>query len=174
MTDEPTRDDTGRDEGPASVPDPDGSAEKTLVEWRVHLLPENPKKSAAVILILAVALVLVQLAFHSAWLTTLGALILVGSLSDWLFPITYRLTSGAASYKNVVFRKRIAWDNVRSVYLSDFGVKLSPFASRSRLEPFRALILRFGDDGAGAAGSRGTVMRIVNEHARCKRDAESQ
>jgi len=174
MADEATQDDTSRDESLEPTPDPDDSAEETLAEWRVHLLPENPKKSAAVILMLAVALVLIHLAFRSPWLTMLGALILAGSLSDWLFPIAYRLTTRSASYKNVVFRKRIAWDNVRRVYVSDFGVKLSPFASRSRLEPFRALIVRFGGDGADAPGSRTTVMRIVNTHARCKRDAENQ
>ncbi len=174
MTKEATQDDASRDESPASAPDRDDSAERIVAEWRVHLLPENPGKSAAVILMLAVALVLIHLAFRSPWLTILAALILVGSLSDWLFPITYRLTTRSASYKNVVFRKRIAWDNVRRVYVSDFGVKLSPFASRSRLEPFRALILRFGRGDADAAGDRGAVMRIVNTHARCKRDAENQ
>jgi len=178
MTDETKRDDTARDETAASPADGDGSAEEVLAEWRVHLLLKNPNRSAAAILMLAIALVLIYLAFRSPWLTILGGIILVGSLSDWFFPIRYRLTTDAASYKNLVFRKRIAWDDVRSVYLSDFGMKLSPFAGRSRLEPFRALIIRFGGagsgDGAEAPGSRSMVIRTVNERAYCKRGAENQ
>jgi hypothetical protein len=173
MTDEPARDDAGHNEGSTLDAERGDSAERTLAEWRVHLFPQHPAKSAAVLVVLAVALVLIQLLLESPWLTILGGLILAGSLSDWLFPITYRLTTQSASYKNAVFRKRIAWDDVRRVSVADFGVKLSPFASRSRLEPFRALILRFGG-GSDGAGDRGSVMRIVKTYARCKRNVENQ
>jgi len=80
------------------------------------------------------------------------------TLCDWLLPVKYRLTTRGASYNNVVFRKRIAWEEVRSVYVAESGLKLSPFSRRTRLDAFRGLVLRF-------AGNREAVIRIVKERA---------
>ena len=139
--------------------------ERLLAEWRLHLFGMNPARSIAAAVVCAGALVLIQLAFENPWLTILGGLILIGSLADWLFPITYRLTTRGAGYTNFVFRKRIAWEDVRSTYVADFGVKLSPFSRRTRLDAFRGVVLRFSGDQEGVPGNRDEVTRIVKERA---------
>jgi hypothetical protein len=40
----------------------------------------------------------------------------------------------------------IKWTSVKRCYLDDFGVKLSPLDRKSRLEAFRGVYLRFGDN----------------------------
>jgi len=123
------------------------------------MLTQRRDKSAVLIIICLLFLVLVHFVFVQRYLlTVLGAVILFGSLSDWFLPVRYRLTTHAASYKNGVFKKRIAWEEVRSCWMSDFGLKLSPFSHRTRLDAFRGLILRFADN-------RDEVHRIVKERA---------
>jgi len=136
-----------------------GAPEEVLAEWRVHLLREQPGKSAVLGVMCAAVVVLIYFVFGQRVVFTLLAVaILFGSLCDWLLPVKYRLTTRGASYNNVVFRKRIAWEEVRSVYVAESGLKLSPFSRRTRLDAFRGLVLRF-------AGNREAVIRIVKERA---------
>jgi hypothetical protein len=166
MTENQTADEATSDAPAADGARPDAAEdERVLAEWRLHLFSMNPGKSVAAAVVCAAALVLVHFAFASPWLTVLGGLILVGSLADWLFPITYRLTTRGAGYTNFVFRKRIAWDDVRSTYLADFGVKLSPFSRRTRLDAFRGVVVRFSGGREGVPGNREDVIRIVKERA---------
>jgi hypothetical protein len=161
----PENDDKSTD-APAEPEAQAGDEEQLLAEWRVHLMLGNARKSAAVVAACVLALVLAYVAF-GIWLTILGALMLFGSLSDWFLPVTYRLTTRGASYTNFVFRRRIAWDDVRSTYASDFGVKLSPFSRPTRLDRFRGIILRFAA-GEGPGG-RDEVIRIVKARAARRR-----
>lgn len=40
----------------------------------------------------------------------------------------------------------IKWENVKRCYVDDLGVKLSPLDRASRIEAFRGVYLRFGDN----------------------------
>jgi len=152
----------------APVPaETEAGEEQLLVEWSVHLMRGNARRTAGAIAACVVALVLVYFAFRSPWLTILGGLIFFGSLSDWFLPVTYRLTTRGASYSNFVFRRRIAWDDVRSTYRADFGVKLSPFSQPTRLDRFRGVIVRFA--AGDGPGGRDEVIRIVKERAARRR-----
>jgi hypothetical protein len=136
-----------------------GSPDELLLEWRVHLLVEQPGKSVALCVLCGFVLVLIHFLFgQRVGFTILAAAILLGSLSDWFLPLKYRLTTRGASYSNLVFGKRMAWEEVRSCYVSSFGLKLSPFSRRTRLDAFRGFVLRF-------AGNRDEVIRIVKERA---------
>jgi len=138
---------------------PTDDPEQLLAEWRVHLLTERPGKSAALCVICVLFVVLIHFVFNQQVVfTILAAAILFGSLTDWFLPIKYRLTTHGASYNNVLFRKRMAWEEVRGCYVSSFGLKLSPFSRRTRLDAFRGFVLRF-------AGNRDEVVRIVKERA---------
>ena len=144
--------------------------EEVLAEWRVHLLREKPGKSAVLGVMCAFVVVLIHLVFGQRVVFTLLAVaILFGSLCDWLLPVKYRLTTRGASYNNIVFRKRIAWEEVRSVYVSGLGLKLSPFSRRTRLDAFRGLVLRFAGNRDEVAGNREDVIRIVKERATKRR-----
>jgi len=148
---------------------PAAEEEQLLAEWRVHLFMRDVRKSVVATAACVLALALVSLAFGSAWFTVLGALILFGSLADLFLPITYRLTTRGAFYNNVVFRKRMAWGDVRGTYVSDFGVKLSPFSRPTRREAFRGIVLRFSSLDERVPGNREQVIRIVKERATKRR-----
>jgi hypothetical protein len=136
-----------------------GGPDELLTEWRVHLLVEQPGKSVALCAFCVLAVVLIHFLFRQrVGFTVLAAAILLGSLSDWFLPVKYRLTTAGASYTNLVFRKRMAWEEVRSCYVSSSALKLSPFSRRTRLDAFRGVVLRF-------AGNRDEVIRIVQERA---------
>jgi len=141
----------------------DNLSEEVLAEWRVHSPVEKPVKSLFLIGICAVAVVLLHFVFgQRIGFTVLAAVILLGSFLDWLLPIKYRLTTRGAYYNNAFLRKRIAWEEVRSCYVSGFGLKLSPFSRRTRLDAFRGFVLRF-------AGNRDEVIRIVKQRATNRR-----
>ncbi len=125
--------------------------DKVIAEWSVHRIRQDPRKMSAVILLLILAntlLLLIHRALYSAfpYLVLLGNLILIGSLSDYLFPVRFRLTSEGADYRNLILKKRISWAQVRNCYVSDQGIKLSPLKRSSRLESFRGFVLLFNNN----------------------------
>jgi len=146
-----------------ALDDADNVPEEVLAEWRVHLLRAHPGKSILLVTVCILAVALLHFVFgQRIGFTVLAAVILLGSFLDWLLPIKYRLTTRGAYYNNAFLRKRIAWEEVRSCYVSGFGLKLSPFSRRTRLDAFRGFVLRF-------AGNRDEVIRIVKQRATNRR-----
>ncbi len=120
--------------------------ERVIAEWRVYLLRAHPKKTAQLIFLLFLANAILYLIYHSILLSVIGAVILLGAVCDYLLPIKYKLTTKAAYYNNVFTKKKILWKDVRSCYLSDIGIKLSPFSRKTWLENFRGFVLRFNEN----------------------------
>jgi len=153
----------GQPVGTAQTDDADKLPEEVLAEWRVHLLRKHPGRSILLVTVCILAVAFLHLVFgQRLGFTVLAALILLGSFLDWLLPIKYRLTTRGASYNNIFLKKRIAWEEIRSCYVSGFGLKLSPFSRRTRLDAFRGFVLRF-------AGNRDEVIRIVKQRATNRR-----
>ena len=133
-------------------------ADETALCWSVHLLRRQPRRLPKVGIAVAGALVLGLCFFHSLWLALLPVLALVLSLSDYLFPIRYTLTSQSAKSQNGVTVLEIRWTDVRRAYLTDEGVKLSPLrAKNSRFEALRGVYLRFDD------GNREAVIAAIRQ-----------
>ena len=126
--------------------------ERTL-RWTVHLALEHPLKLLCSLGAVAFACA----AAHWA-IGPLGALAvavaLIGSLADFLFPVTYEITPDRAACRMLFKRAEIEWRNVRRCYLDQGGVKLSPLDRLSRLEAFRGVYLRFN-------GNREQVVEAV-------------
>ncbi|MBN1917586.1 MAG: hypothetical protein JW889_06725 [Verrucomicrobia bacterium] len=156
---------TGKSEAPSA----DDAEERVLAEWRIHLFMRDVRKSIIATVGCTAVLVLLSFSLRSALLTILGAFILFGSLSDLYLPITFRLTTRGAFYDNVIFRKRMVWDDVRAAYISGIGVKLSPFSAPTRREAFRGILLRFSGLDAAVPGNRDQVVQIVKERATKRR-----
>jgi len=124
-----------------------------ILRWTVHLAPERPVKLLCALGVVAFA------CFAAHWaIGVLGSLAvavaLVGSLADFLFPVTYEITSDRATCRMLLKRAEVQWRNVRRCYLDQTGVKLSPLDRRSRLEVFRGVYLRFN-------GNREQVIETV-------------
>jgi hypothetical protein len=138
-----------------SVRNISSSTELTDAElrWSVHLATESRVK-----LICAVAAVLLACVGAFAVVGPVGpiavALALTGALAEFLFPVTFEIGPKSAVCKTLFKRSEIAWDHVKTCYVNDWGVKLSPLEPGNRLEPFRGVFLRFG-------GNRDQVIEAV-------------
>jgi len=134
----------------AAAAEPNGfvagaDAEATALTWRVHRLREEPRFVPVIAGAYAAALTLWWLAcpYPLALLLHLGALTL--ALSEYLFPVTYRLTTCGAHADCGMSRLFIAWSDVKRATHGRDGVYLSPLARSSRLDGFRGVRLRYAD-----------------------------
>lgn len=93
-------------------------------------------------------------ATRSPLMTLVFGVVLFSAIADFLLPMTFTLTRRAAMMRGWFKAQRIEWQDVRAVHEDDSGVKLSPFAHRSRLEPYRGVYLWFN-------GNREQVMAWV-------------
>jgi hypothetical protein len=124
---------------------------EVIAEWSVHRSRQEPRKLSILIILLIVANVLLFFIFRKIYMTypffvILGNIILIGSISDFLFPIRFRLTIKGAESKNFLLKKQIAWEDVKNCYVAVEGIKLSPLTRLSRLENFRGLMLLFNNN----------------------------
>ncbi len=134
----------------AAVPPSDAASakEETVKEWRVHRLRENPQYAPLVALAYAVAFALWRLLFPHPLALFLPVFALTGALAEFLFPVTFRLTTKGAHKKCWTTQLFIAWADVKRAGQGKDGVFLSPLSRPSRLDDFRGVRLRFGGENA--------------------------
>ncbi len=147
-----------------SLPEAEASApakETTLLTWRIHRLRQNPRLLSLVVLAYGVGLFFwLHLFPHPlTLLLPLGAL--TSSMAEYLFPITYRLTTRGAYANCFLSRLYLAWPDVKRARYGDDGVFLSPLRRPSRLDDFRGVRLSFKDS------DQETILETVR---RCRRD----
>ncbi len=144
---------------PTSVNPAQAETERTegaVLSWTVHLIRRQPQRLPQIMAVLIGILVVGLCVFHSFWLALLPALMVLFSLSEFVFPIRYTLTQKSASVQHGLTALEIRWTDVRRAYLVDEGIKLSPLRSRnSRFEPLRGVFLRFDET------NREQVIEIV-------------
>lgn len=138
--------------------------ETTLLAWRRHRLRENPRLLPLVTLAYGVGLLFwLHLFPHPLTLILpLGAL--TSSMAEYLFPVSYRLTSKGAYASCFLSPLFLAWPEVKRARYGDDGVFLSPLLCPSRLDNFRGVRLCFAD------GNDEIVLETVR---RCRRDSGS-
>ena len=125
--------------------------EKVIVEWSVHRMRQDPRKLTIFIVLLVPANAFLfwmyhELYFAFPYFVFLGNLILVGSFCDYIFQVRFRVTVKGAHCRNLISKKHISWDQVKSCYISEDGIKLSPLERRSWLGNFRGFVLLFNDN----------------------------
>ncbi len=137
-------------------------ARDDTLSWSIHLLRRQTHRAPRIAAALMGAFVLSLCLFHSVWLALLPAAAVLLSLSEFVFPVWYVLTSQSATAKHGLTSLEIRWADVRHAYLTDEGVKLSPLrAKNSRFEPLRGVYLRFD------ANNREAVIAAVR---RCREE----
>ena len=132
--------------------------ETTVLAWRIHRLREEPGRIPLLAGAYAAVAVVGWLLFAHP-LPVLALLVgLTGALSEFLFPISYRLTSKGAHSGCGLSQLFIAWPDVKRATHGRDGIHLSPFTKSSRLDAFRGVRLRYGaENGADALE---TVRRL--------------
>jgi hypothetical protein len=117
-----------------------------VLEWVCHPAKKNLFRTIAVSLFIIVLVVIVYYMTFSIWFTILAFVILTGSLLPFYFPTRFKLTEKEIIIKSTMQTQKRKWSQYRSYYPDKNGVLLSPFLRPSRLENFRGLYLRFGDN----------------------------
>ncbi|MCX6826047.1 MAG: hypothetical protein NTV06_02080 [candidate division Zixibacteria bacterium] len=121
-------------------------SDNAVLEWICHPAKKNMKVTAAVSVFVVLLVVIVYYISYSVWLTVLGFMILYGSLSAFYFPTRYKLTGNEVIIKTAFQTLHKQWAQYRSFYPDKNGVLLSPFLRPSRLENFRGVYIRFGNN----------------------------
>lgn len=129
------------------VADSDHLVERTLVEWRVHLLAARPSAFAGVTAVCLLAGVFGAMAIHHWIGAVLGPLLVLSSVAEFVFPITYRLTTHGAYCSYGIARLWMPWRHVRRIVAEPDGFSLSPFARPCRMDAFRGIRFRFQAGG---------------------------
>ena len=130
----------------ASTTDHSADAETVVLAWRVHRLRDERWRALPLVLTAyGVALLLWRLVFPTPLALFLPLVALTGALSEYLFPISYRLTDRGVYADCGASRLFLEWADVRRATVGSDGVYVSPLARASRLDSFRGIKLRFHD-----------------------------
>jgi len=135
-----------------------GAGAQVVLEWRSWLAADTPGKAVGAALTILVGSVLITLATASAFLGLAALALLTLTTREFFLPMRYRITDAGAWAEGFLSSSFIAWKEVRACHHLEDGLKLSPFAKSSRLEPFRGVYLRF-------AGNREEVAQTVRRLA---------
>ena len=137
-------------------------AEESLLTWRVHLLRRRPERLPLVVVIYLLAIGSVWLIFGSPLPVFAALLLLTGAISEYLFPIEYRLTDSGISATGGTSKTAIRWQDVRRVVVRRSGVLLSSLPAPSRLDSFRGVFLRYAPPGE--PGDKNSLTELLTQH----------
>jgi hypothetical protein len=71
--------------------------------------------------------------------------ILAGGIGPFFVTTSYRLSPEGVEVRSPFQRVQRPWSAFRRAYVGERGVSLSPFAGRHLLEPYRSVMLRYGE-----------------------------
>jgi len=129
------------------------------MEWRVHLWRRNPVRLPILIAAIVLASLTVLVVFQSALLAAATVVLLAGATSEFLFPVTYRITPEGVFSNVLLNRLALKWNEMRRCASGEQGVLLTPLEFPSRGDGFRGVFLRFAPDGQ--PGDRASVLEQV-------------
>jgi len=115
------------------------------LQWQVHGLRDNPSGLGLVAIGYAVALLLWQWVFPHPLALALPLVAMTSALSDYLFPIRYRIDDNGVHADCGPFQRlHLAWSDIRRIQRGSDGIYVSSLSKPSRLDQFRGIRLRFG------------------------------
>lgn len=117
------------------------NSEQTLMEWQVHLALLNPFRTFIVICITAFIIVCALIYLQSIIMVTIIGLVFLTAISEYLFPIRYKLTDTGVYISNFMNKKSIRWQDIRKCYLDSDGIKLQSSLSKSRFRSGRGVYI---------------------------------
>jgi hypothetical protein len=112
------------------------------LEWRVYLARRHPARAILTVLVVLGAGAWALSVFRSPLPAVAAVILLLGAVGDFLFPVRYRLSPEVAEARSLTSWRKIAWKEVKRVYVGDGEIKLSPLAHPGRREEYRGVLLR--------------------------------
>jgi hypothetical protein len=128
----------------------------SILQWTVHPARRHIPSTTVVVAVAASVAVIGWMLFRSLLPALAGAVALLGSVSDFLLPSTYALTSKGVKVTSLLRQSYIEWRCVRRVCATGEGVRLSRNAKTSALDAYRSVFLRYD-------GNRDEVLRAIEE-----------
>jgi len=134
--------------------------------WTAWPARERPLAAAVLVGASLVLGVLVAKETKDGVLGVAAPLIVLASLSSFLFPTHYRLTEEAVEVRSIGMARVRPWSEMKRMTVDRTGVFLSPFAGRHWLDSYRGMRLLF-ENGAGhrtageGGGNRDQVVAFV-------------
>lgn len=119
----------------------------TPMAWTIQPIKRHPVKGA---LVAAFCLVMwggVWVLTKSPLFLALAFLFLGGSVAPFYLPVRFQLTAEGVTKEYLGLSSFRPWSYFRSYYYDRAGILLSPFATRSLLESYRGLFVRFEMNG---------------------------
>ena len=125
----------------------EGQTEEVVLSWRIHRLREEPKGIGLVALGYGIAFAFWRLAYPYPLGLFLPVFALTGAISEYLFPIDYKLTSkGVYAHCGPAIKLALTWEEIRRARHGKDGIYLSPLKLASRLDHFRGIRLHYSAD----------------------------
>lgn len=119
------------------------NTDRVRLEWTLHQAQTQPMRTAIIVCVIALAGISGWVLFHSLLLVLMGMFFIFTSVSEFLLPIHYELSQQKVSAAWGWTKLEMEWGQVKQVFHSSDGVRLSPLANQGRLNAFRGVQLRF-------------------------------
>jgi hypothetical protein len=125
-------------------------------ELRWAVWPARGRPLATVVLIAGSVVLglLITQATKDPVLGVAAPLFVLASLGSFLLPTEYRLSKDSVEIRSLGVARVRPWNEVRRVVDEGTGVQLSPFESKSWLDPYRSIRLLYG-------GNRDQVLAFI-------------
>lgn len=127
------------------------------LEWSVDLGADEPRKRSIVGAVAIIVGIIGSLVF-SPWYGLVGFSLVLGSTAELFLKQKYKVTDQGVERKCGLSSTVMEWEQVKSFCEDPEGVKLSPFGTPRRSDPFRGVYLRFGPN------NRDSVLAKIHEH----------
>ncbi len=134
----------------------------STLTWQVHLRKRQPSHLPILGLGIAFGALCTWAIFRQPLPVLVVVVLLFGSVSEYLFPITYQLDATGVMGHYGGSRSALKWKEVRRVIPLRGGVLLSPLPVASRLDAFRGVHIRFAK--RDEVGNRAEVMEWIERY----------
>ena len=114
--------------------------------WTAHPARRRPRDLALVAAALFLTSGAVLVSFESLFMTGLAVVIVLLSITSFLFPTHYRLSDEGVEERRLGMRRARRWGELRRLEIGPGAALVSPFARKSWLDRTRGFLLLF--DGA--------------------------
>jgi hypothetical protein len=110
---------------------------------------------------MVLTLIVALTGFHSLLMAGIGAIAVLGSLTEAFFPVHHRVSPSGAFTRCGWQIRQMTWESVKSARIGPDGIHLSPLRDGSPLGRVRGVTLRFenGNNEKVAAAVRGYLKR---------------
>ncbi|HAE87335.1 TPA: hypothetical protein DCG86_04850 [Candidatus Marinimicrobia bacterium] len=119
----------------------------TLMTWKIHMVKQNPGKGIAVLIFILTVSFFAGVAGESLIFLFLSLLVLGSYVLPYFVPVSYTLTEKGITIRTGWMTKERDWKEFRRWERSGNAIKLYTMKKPSRLDNYRAWLLRTGQKG---------------------------